>query len=51
MSQMSQTKAKSKLHSVDPVWSRIREEAEDIARDDPSLGGFIFAYHPQSRQF
>ena len=34
---------KARLHNVDPVWSNIRKEAEEIARNDPSLGGFIFA--------
>jgi serine O-acetyltransferase len=33
---------KSPVQVVDPVWHRIREEAHDIARNDPSLGGFIF---------
>ena len=36
----------AKTHAVerlDPVWSRIRAEAEDIARQEPALGGFIFA--------
>jgi serine O-acetyltransferase len=28
--------------SFDPVWDRIRDEAHDAARKDPSLGGFIF---------
>jgi serine O-acetyltransferase len=28
--------------SLDPVWERIREEAHEAARKDPSLGGFIF---------
>jgi serine O-acetyltransferase len=28
---------------LDPVWDRIRAEAEDIARREPVLGGFIFA--------
>lgn len=32
----------AKLSSVDPVWDRIREEAEAVTRDDTSLGGFIF---------
>ena len=30
------------LKSVDPVWDRIREEAEAITSEDTSLGGFIF---------
>ena len=36
------TKTKS-VERLDPVWNRIREEAEDIARHEPVLGGFIFA--------
>jgi serine O-acetyltransferase len=28
--------------SLDPVWDRIRDEAQEAARKDPSLGGFIF---------
>ncbi|WP_119268604.1 serine O-acetyltransferase [Taklimakanibacter deserti] len=28
--------------SLDPVWERIRDEAQEAARKDPSLGGFIF---------
>jgi serine O-acetyltransferase len=36
------TKSKS-VERLDPVWNRIREEAEDIARHEPVLGGFIFS--------
>ncbi len=35
--------AKQAVATLDPVWRRIREEAEEIIRADPSLGGFIFA--------
>ncbi|CAN5365059.1 serine O-acetyltransferase [soil metagenome] len=40
--------ARSSIHAqpiakLDPVWDRLRDEAEAITRDDPSLGGFIFA--------
>ncbi|MGQ0486541.1 MAG: serine O-acetyltransferase [Hyphomicrobiales bacterium] len=31
------------VEKLDPVWSRIREEAEAIARQEPVLGGFIFS--------
>lgn len=31
------------VEKIDPVWSRIRDEAEDIARKEPALGGFIFS--------
>ncbi|MDO9411651.1 MAG: serine O-acetyltransferase [Pseudolabrys sp.] len=30
------------LDKVDPVWSRIRSEAEDIARREPELSSFIY---------
>ncbi len=29
------------LKTLDPVWARIRAEAEDILRREPELGGFI----------
>ena len=31
------------VERLDPVWDRIRGEAEDIARQEPVLGGFIFS--------
>jgi serine O-acetyltransferase len=31
------------VQKLDPVWDRIRMEAEESARNDPSLGGFLFA--------
>ena len=30
------------LDKVDPVWARIRNEAEDIARREPELATFIY---------
>ena len=36
------TIASAKLTSVDPVWDRIRQEAEAATRADTSLGGFLF---------
>jgi serine O-acetyltransferase len=38
-----QSGAVSKVQQLDPVWSRIQKEAEDISKSDQSLGGFIFA--------
>ena len=35
--------AQPAIASLDPVWGRIRMEAEEAVRHDPSLGGFIFA--------
>ncbi|MEZ5773855.1 MAG: serine O-acetyltransferase [Hyphomicrobiaceae bacterium] len=31
------------LDRVDPVWTRVREEAEAAIRHEPALGGFIYA--------
>ncbi len=31
------------VEKIDPVWSRIQHEAEDIARLEPGLGGFIYS--------
>jgi serine O-acetyltransferase len=41
---MNRTTARPQaVEKLDPVWSRIREEAEAIARQEPVLGGFIFS--------
>lgn len=37
-----QTRPAKALDKVDPVWTRIRNEAEDIARREPELGTFIY---------
>ncbi len=37
-----QTKASKGLDKVDPVWGRIRQEAEDAARREPELATFIY---------
>ena len=31
------------IDKLDPVWARIREEAEDIVRREPEVGTFIFS--------
>ena len=31
------------VEKVDPVWDRLRHEAEDIARTEPGLGGFVYS--------
>lgn len=31
------------IEKIDPVWERIRQEAQEIARLEPALGGFIFS--------
>ncbi len=32
-----------RIEKLDPVWNRLRGEAEDIARAEPGLGGFVYA--------
>lgn len=38
-----QTRAARGLNKVDPVWSRVRDEAEDVARREPELASFIYS--------
>jgi serine O-acetyltransferase len=38
-----QVKAAGALDKVDPVWGRIRREAEEIARREPELATFIYS--------
>ena len=41
---MAQQQVKARrLDKVDPVWTRIREEAEEVARREPELSSFIYA--------
>ncbi len=37
-----QTKPANALYKVDPVWARIRDEAEEIARREPELASFLY---------
>ncbi|MBX6424751.1 MAG: serine O-acetyltransferase [Variibacter sp.] len=38
-----QTVLKHALDTVDPVWGRIRKEAEEVVRREPELASFIYA--------
>jgi serine O-acetyltransferase len=38
-----QTKIASALDKVDPVWARIRQEAEEVVRREPALATFIYS--------
>jgi serine O-acetyltransferase len=38
-----QAKASNALDKVDPVWARIRREAEEVVRGEPELATFIFS--------
>jgi serine O-acetyltransferase len=40
---MAQYQAKPALDKVDPVWGRIRREAEEVARREPELATFIYS--------
>src|SRR6201994_2881947 len=33
----------AKLAALDPIWDRVRQEAEDIVRREPELASFIYA--------
>ena len=37
-----QTRPAKSLDKVDPVWTRIRQEAEDVTRREPELATFMF---------
>ena len=43
---MAQYQTRPALDKVDPVWARIRREAEDVARREPELATFIYRIHP-----
>ena len=38
-----QTKSVNALDKVDPVWTRIRREAEAVVRQEPELSSFIYS--------
>ncbi|MGE0566112.1 MAG: serine O-acetyltransferase [Pseudolabrys sp.] len=38
-----QTRPTRGLNKVDPVWTRVRDEADDIARREPELASFIYS--------
>jgi len=39
----SQTKAANPLEKLDPVWARLRAEAEEVVRCEPELATFIYS--------
>ena len=38
-----QPRSSAVLQKVDPVWAKIRTEAEDVARAEPQIGTFIYS--------
>src|SRR5690348_2240941 len=40
---MAQQHTKPAIDKVDPVWTRIRREAEEIAQREPEIASFIYS--------
>ena len=40
---MAQYQTKPALDTVDPVWVRVRREAEDVVKREPELASFIYS--------
>jgi serine O-acetyltransferase len=40
---MAQQQAKPALGTVDPIWVRLRREAEDVVRQEPALATFLYS--------
>ncbi len=40
---MAQSQTRKALDKVDPVWIKLREEAEEVARREPELASFIYS--------
>jgi serine O-acetyltransferase len=34
----------SSIETVDPIWSTLRQEAEDVVAREPALAGFVYSY-------
>src|SRR6516225_9932445 len=49
---MAQHQARPAIDKLDPVWVRIRREADDIVRREPELAAFIYStvLHPATRR-
>lgn len=43
MARPSPRAQRSNVTAVDPLWAEVRREAEEAARNEPALGGFIYA--------
>ena len=43
MATKSRIAQRANIASVDPIWAELRQEAEEVVRNEPALGGFIYA--------
>jgi serine O-acetyltransferase len=43
MSRTSPRTPRANVATIDPIWQEIRREAEEAARSEPALGGFLYA--------
>jgi len=43
MARTSQRAQRSSVAAVDPIWEEVRREAEEVARSEPALAGFVYA--------
>jgi serine O-acetyltransferase len=44
MSVKMQSPAVGTIESLDPLWTRLRKEAEAVVASEPALAGFVYAY-------
>ncbi|HKD57809.1 MAG TPA: serine O-acetyltransferase, partial [Hyphomicrobiaceae bacterium] len=43
MASKSRLAQRAGIAAVDPIWEEVREEAEEAVRNEPALGGFVYA--------
>jgi serine O-acetyltransferase len=43
MAAQNRSTSKPHLKTLDPIWAALREEAEEVVRNEPMLGGFVHA--------
>src|ERR1700693_1353546 len=43
MASKSRMDQRAGIASIDPIWAELRQEAEEVVRNEPALGGFIYA--------
>jgi serine O-acetyltransferase len=43
MATKSRVAQRANIASIDPIWAELRQEAEEAVRNEPALGGFIYA--------